>query len=65
MLESRNNIVVEICVGRETVSGFLHDHDGSVRQFSGWLGLLAALHRTRRELHEPGPQEPGKEGCSQ
>jgi len=64
MLESRNKIVLEVCVGRDTVSGSLHDHDGGVRRFSGWLGLLSALHRAQRELHESGAQRPSDEGRS-
>ena len=48
-------LTLDLVPGAEPIAGVLRDSAGREREFSGWLGLAAAL-----EVLAPGEAEPAK-----
>jgi hypothetical protein len=36
-------VTIELDISQEPISGELHDTDGTIRPFTGWLGLVATV----------------------
>jgi hypothetical protein len=56
----RTQLVLELDTGSTPMSGCLQDPHGRSVEFSGWLGLAAALEEVLRATNPlPSPWEPG------
>jgi hypothetical protein len=52
MSAAPNQVLVEIDLGAEPIRGTLRGRDGHRQPFSGWFGLLSALHRAQGQHAE-------------
>jgi hypothetical protein len=56
-----STFVLEILAGSEPIEGVLRGPDGASRQFTGTLGLLAAIEALRDTAAAPTDSAPAKD----
>jgi hypothetical protein len=59
LADERRTLTLEVDPSADPIAGLVRAEDGAERDFSGWVGLAAALERALQRT--PGEQPDGEE----